>query len=318
MKADVLPAIALVLSLSLSSGCTQNRTIAPEDASNTNSAFGKDASGESAKPQKAENKIDSASTQPLPAKITFDEFTFEKCAANEPHPEDYIFTRNGARIYTIDVAENETAELLRPKNIDEYQDPRLACTGDETSNQVIVERYSEEQKYCYAVYSLGDTVKLLGIHQSKEQIRLVNEGDGVWQFKTIAWNMTWGARPAAPELILKWNSKQKMFTPDCVAMQRRISRWNLARLKRINKQQFASLPRHPELVINNAPPELAEQIFEMCYSGRSDLARKFYNDCWPSHRPGKKRYWRFLMKEASRSDYWLPTMATSTTKRSSS
>lgn len=310
MKTRFALVVAVIVWWCPVTGCTQNHT---DDAGRADTQTSTSQDG------KRQTGLIEESPETPPPKVTFDEYTFEKCAATDPHPEDYFFTRGGKRIFTLDVAPNETVTLIRPKNIDDYEDPRLDVFGDD-SDTVLVERHlPEDENNCtYSVYSLSPTVKVLGTQRTHQQIRLENEGDGIWQFKTIAWNTAWGARPAAPELILKWSTHKKRFLPDRDAMRKRISTWNLRELKRVNRQQFKSLPKNPELVINNAPPELAEQVFEMCYSGRADLARKFYNDCWPGGRPGKKTYWRFLINEASKGDYWSNVSAMSATKRSPS
>jgi len=63
------------------------------------------------------------------------------------------------------------------------------------------------------------------------------------------------------------------------------------------------------LLFTIAAPELADEVFQLYYTGNGKFARRFFDDCWPKARPGRAKYWAFLMSEGKKSKYWTTVQA---------
>jgi hypothetical protein len=104
-------------------------------------------------------------------------------------------------------------------------------------------------------------------------------------------------------MVYKWNGRKFVF--DIKAMKNpKEQKKDLSFQTDSMKEQFTRLSGPAGAAIGLAPPELADAVLGLYYAGHARLARKFFDDCWPHGRFGKKYYWEFLMVEARKSKYW--------------
>jgi len=79
---------------------------------------------------------------------------------------------------------------------------------------------------------------------------------------------------------------------------------SLFSLRKVIKDEFQKLPNFPTQAIELAPPELADEVLDLYYSGHAKIAQHFYDSCWPKNRPGKNDFWSFMMNQAKQRQFW--------------
>jgi hypothetical protein len=216
----------------------------------------------------------------------------------------YTFkTKEGQQAYRDVIGSSDDLSvfcLLNPQEIKLHT--QESCEGLPTVNSpgLVLEHRIANSNFEYLVFQLGNHIT---------KVATIPGGSFRWHLvgaKIIANDCypIWGARSVAPEVVLTWTNGNLRL--DIAAMRQKGSAFkDLRKLRLAITNQFGRYPKnHDKYIVNYAPPELASAIFDFYYCGRCDLAGKFYDQCWPKGRPGKRDYWEFLTSELRKSYYW--------------
>lgn len=108
-----------------------------------------------------------------------------------------------------------------------------------------------------------------------------------------------GARSVAPTLTLQWNGRT--FIP---SKRNAPSEAELQDSRSQIREMLKSYDQSSEEPILLAPPELADKVLQLIYSGHADLANSFLSSCWIGTKQNEARYWQFLMKVIHNSPHY--------------
>lgn len=106
----------------------------------------------------------------------------------------------------------------------------------------------------------------------------------------------WGIVSVAPRIRLAWKNS------DFVGLKH--SRQNDLSSVHQLQEQLKNMKYDAGNPVDAAPPELAETVLDLYYSGNEKQARDFYNSVWASERAGKVPYWNFIFHQASKNMWW--------------
>jgi hypothetical protein len=205
---------------------------------------------------------------------------------------------NGTKLDLVHAPEAQSGEMA-----DSLKPPLIRLVG-EKKPVVIVECLGADSSFSYLVYAFSDVVTKIGaVKNGFDHIRLEPADGGAFELGANDSFPDWGADGVAVDVILKWNGSR--FELDQDRMKHSApTREEYEHRKNNVREEFERIANNEKLAIAMAPPELAEYIVKLYYCGHGDLARKQFNDMWPSGRPGREKFWALIMDELKKSPYW--------------
>jgi len=181
---------------------------------------------------------------------------------------------------------------------------------DDGAPQVVVASYNNGV-YHYDIFSLSKHPKRVASFDSDTDLALLKVGRGVHLLKYVSqYHDQFGARGGAVDIILKWDGTTFILDPEAMCLPPP-TKDEIESLTSQFKEQIAFQDAHgtdTELT-DPAQLELAPDILDLYYQGRGRLAKRIYNQTWPRHKHGKKKYWQSVMKIASKDEYWSQVKA---------
>ena len=174
-------------------------------------------------------------------------------------------------------------------------------TGDGTP-ELVVGTWSGGAHCCrsYAVVSLGETPRLLGVIDTQDsELRVEVGADGVpmlvhHDFAFAYWNESFAGSPA-PRVVLTWDGER--FAPDPDRMtEPPLPAGDFSRLVAETRADAAWASAFP-------PSAYWGTLLDLLYAGRSAQAAAFARDAWPGDALGRAVFLRWFSDQLSQSPY---------------
>jgi hypothetical protein len=201
---------------------------------------------------------------------------------------------NGKTKIIIPEGNKELKPLASPKST-HLTDKQLTSTPN-----FIVELCDHKQHYTYYFFHVSNKADNLAVISTGATGLTPSYLDKEERYSLLglSYFSDWGASMPEAEVSLGWQNKKLCILPEDLP-----SKDEIKRLQEVIAQQFETL-EPSKLIINQAPPELAEQVFRLYYSGHKKFAKRFFNQSWPKNHPGKSKYWSFLMHSLNKQPLW--------------
>jgi hypothetical protein len=152
-------------------------------------------------------------------------------------------------------------------------------------------------------FTVGKHPEQVASFDSESALTLVKVGRGVHLVKSVGHCCeNFGARGSGVDIVLRWNGKDFVLDTEAMCLPPPTED-EIEHLAWQFKQQIAFQEHECEMT-DPAQLELAPDILDLYYQGRGQLAKQIYNQSWPRHMRGKKKYWNSVMKIAAKNEYW--------------
>jgi hypothetical protein len=180
---------------------------------------------------------------------------------------------------------------------------------DDGAPEFVVESGFTGRFHC-DVFTLSKHPEKVASFNSGSTVSLVKVGRGVHLLKHLCeYRDAFGALGGTVDVILKWNGATFVLDTEAMCLPPP-TKDEIASLTSQFKEQIAfRTDGNVTDLTDPAQLELAPDILDLFYQGRGLLAKRIYNETWPHHMRGKKKYWQSVMKIAAKNEYWSQVKA---------